>query len=277
MTITAHPDPQRSGYDCIVVGAGIVGVCTALELQRGGARVALIDAGAPGSGASFGNAGILVNTNLRPVFAGMTPVSFVQMLRNPASPLNVRWLRFPAMAPWFLRMLSHAGPTEVARITRALASLCQPGAGLYDELDDQAGIGDLMQAKGNVALNRSETERDAHWDKLVQIRELGVQMEKVGRRQLARLVPSVNPAYTHGIHSPAFRHSLDPQALVARLFERFQAQGGVFVQQQVTDILRPAGRAAGSATPGGDRGRHGRRGLAGMAGPVAGAMGGRSS
>ena len=40
-----------------VVGAGIVGVCSALWLQRAGFRVTLIDAGAVGEGASFGNAG----------------------------------------------------------------------------------------------------------------------------------------------------------------------------------------------------------------------------
>ena len=75
----------RTGFDCIVVGAGIIGVCAALDLQRRGQKVALVDAAEPGSGASFGNAGIMVNTNLRPVFAGMTPLSFFQMLRNPAA------------------------------------------------------------------------------------------------------------------------------------------------------------------------------------------------
>lgn len=253
MTFTIIPDDasQRSRYHCIVIGAGIAGICAALELQRRGASVALVDAGDPGGGASFGNAGIVVNTNLRPVFAGMTPVGFVQMLRNPASPLNVRWSRFPTMAPWFLRMLRNAGPDKVARITRALGSLCQPGAGLYDELDRLAGISDLVEPKGNVALNRSEAERDAHWDKLVQIREFGVPMEKVGRADLARLVPSVSADYTHGIYSPAFRHTLDPQAMIGRLFAKFREQGGVFLRQSVTSIVSQAGRATGVRTPGG--------------------------
>ena len=40
-----------------VIGAGIVGVCSTLWLQRAGFKVTLIDAGAVGEGASFGNAG----------------------------------------------------------------------------------------------------------------------------------------------------------------------------------------------------------------------------
>ena len=109
--------------DCLVVGSGIAGVCTALHIQHTGARVAIVDLDAPGSGASFGNAGIVVNTKLTPVFAGLTPRMLFSMLRNPASPLNVRWSRFLGLTPWFLKMLSHAGQAEVERITRALAAL----------------------------------------------------------------------------------------------------------------------------------------------------------
>lgn len=39
----------------IVVGAGVIGVAIAHELQRRGRRVILADRGAPGRGASFGN------------------------------------------------------------------------------------------------------------------------------------------------------------------------------------------------------------------------------
>lgn len=248
--MTSNPsDAPRSGYDCIVIGAGIAGVCAALDMQRRGANVALVDEGVAGSGASFGNAGIMVNTNLRPVFAGMTPVTLFQMLRNPASPLNVRWSKFPAMAPWFLRMLRHAGPAEVDRITRALASLCQPGAGLYAELWDAAGAKDLVEAGGSIALNRSEAEMQGHWDKLHQLRDMGIPMEKLTRADLKRLVPSVSDSYTHGIYSPAYQHSLDPQALIGRLFDLFRARGGDWVQEKVDAVETRNGRVVGVKTP----------------------------
>ncbi|MGH7053077.1 MAG: FAD-dependent oxidoreductase, partial [Stellaceae bacterium] len=42
-----------------VIGAGMVGVCAASYLQRDGHSVVLIEAGEPGRGASYGNAGCL--------------------------------------------------------------------------------------------------------------------------------------------------------------------------------------------------------------------------
>ena len=43
----------------IVIGAGIVGVSTAIWLQRSGFKVTIIDQKGPATGASHGNAGIL--------------------------------------------------------------------------------------------------------------------------------------------------------------------------------------------------------------------------
>jgi D-amino-acid dehydrogenase len=43
----------------VVVGAGIVGVSSAIWLKRAGHEVTLIDKGEPGQGASYGNACVL--------------------------------------------------------------------------------------------------------------------------------------------------------------------------------------------------------------------------
>ncbi|WP_460452480.1 NAD(P)/FAD-dependent oxidoreductase [Alsobacter sp. SYSU BS001988] len=241
---------ERRGFDCVVIGAGIAGVCAALNLQRQGAKVAIVDAERPGSGASSGNAGIIANTNLRPVFAGLTPVTLLQMLRSPTSPLNVRWSRILGLTPWFLRMLRHAGPAEVERITRALASLCHPGAELYDPIVEEAGAKALVQARGSLALVRAEAAMDAHWDKgLAFLRQLNVPMEKVDRHRIADLAPSVNPAYTHGVFSPAYRHTLDPQLFVQSLFDLFLARGGTAIEAKAGAVTATNGRVAGVSTP----------------------------
>ena len=51
----------------LVVGAGIVGVSTAIWLQRAGQHVTLIDKAGPASGTSFGNAGVLAAGAIIPV------------------------------------------------------------------------------------------------------------------------------------------------------------------------------------------------------------------
>ena len=58
---------KNKNKSIIVVGAGIVGVSTALWLQKQGEEVILIDSSQPGTGASFGNAGLLAQWAMVPV------------------------------------------------------------------------------------------------------------------------------------------------------------------------------------------------------------------
>jgi D-amino-acid dehydrogenase len=51
----------------IVLGAGIVGISCALELQKSGFPVTLIDRRGPGEETSSGNAGILSYSNITPL------------------------------------------------------------------------------------------------------------------------------------------------------------------------------------------------------------------
>lgn len=232
--------------DCVVVGVGIAGVCAAINIQKSGARVAIVDPSSPGSGASSGNAGIIVNTGLTPVFAGLSPRILFDMLRDPASPLNLRWSRALGLAPWFLRMLRHAGLAEVERITSALASLSLPGAAHYDQLIQEAGLADLVHANGSLALYRDAESRDAAWDgTLAHVRSLGVTMHKLDRDAIAALAPTVSDGYSDGIHSPDYRHSSDPQGLVARLCDLFTARGGALVEGSAGRVEIEDGRVTG--------------------------------
>ena len=51
----------------VVIGAGVVGACTALMLQRYGHAVTIIDPKPPGEGASFGNAGCFNASSIVPM------------------------------------------------------------------------------------------------------------------------------------------------------------------------------------------------------------------
>ena len=57
---------MQSEAQTVVVGAGIVGICTALYLQDKGRQVTLVDRLAPGEGTSSGNAGIISVGSVHP-------------------------------------------------------------------------------------------------------------------------------------------------------------------------------------------------------------------
>ena len=76
--------------DIVVIGAGIVGASVALALQRDGHHVTLLDREKPCAGASFGNAGAIVNASCPPTAMPGAAVDALRTLSQPLSPLAVR-------------------------------------------------------------------------------------------------------------------------------------------------------------------------------------------
>ena len=149
---------RAGGSRVAVVGAGVVGLATALYLQRDGHRVSLHDKGGPGEGASYGNAGILAVGSVLPVGLPGLARRVPGMLLDPLGPLTIRWSYLPQITPWLLRMLRHSGREEVERIAGALASLSLPALLVsHPHPGDQAGEHDQLNydERDGPAVDRS--------------------------------------------------------------------------------------------------------------------------
>jgi D-amino-acid dehydrogenase len=48
----------------LIIGSGIIGICTGIELIRRGYSVTLMDPNQPGSQTSYGNAGVITDSSL---------------------------------------------------------------------------------------------------------------------------------------------------------------------------------------------------------------------
>ncbi|MCH8926693.1 MAG: FAD-dependent oxidoreductase, partial [Proteobacteria bacterium] len=96
-------NPRHNPRHVVVIGAGIVGVCSALALLRAGFRVTLLERDAPGQGASFGNGAVIGEAAVVPVATPGLLRKVPGMLLDARGPLALRWSYLPRMAPWLLR------------------------------------------------------------------------------------------------------------------------------------------------------------------------------
>ena len=103
-----------------VIGAGIVGVATAIWLARDGNDVTLVDRIAPGEATSHGNGGVLASCAVVPVTVPGLPAKAPRMLLDRQSPLFLRWSYLPRLLPWLAKYLSHCTEAETRRIAAAL-------------------------------------------------------------------------------------------------------------------------------------------------------------
>ena len=145
----------ESGRRVGVIGAGIVGLCAALWLQRDGHRVFLVEPGTPGEGASFGNAGCFNGSSVTP--AGMPGVikQVPRWLMDPLGPLALRWSYLPQILPYLVRFVRSATPEKVRAQARAMRPLVGPTVPLVRELAKMADADTLVHQRGHLYVYRS--------------------------------------------------------------------------------------------------------------------------
>ena len=132
----------------VVIGGGIVGVSTALCLQRDGWKVILLEREGVGQGASFGNASVLANGGVDPVAEPGILWQVPGMLLDPLGPLRLRWGYLPQMTGWLLRFLQASRPERVEEISKALAALLHDSVETTQALAEAHGLSDRIRRQG---------------------------------------------------------------------------------------------------------------------------------
>ena len=135
----------------VIIGAGIVGAASAIELLRDGHRVTIVEPGDPGGeqAASYGNGTLLNPSSVIPMSSPGLWKKVPRYLADPLGPLAIRWSYLPKLLPW-LRRFIQAGATEarVSATAHGLAPLLADSPGLHRRLAEEAGVVELITRQG---------------------------------------------------------------------------------------------------------------------------------
>ncbi|OYX86931.1 MAG: amino acid dehydrogenase [Azorhizobium sp. 35-67-5] len=236
----------------VVIGAGIVGAATAVELLRDGHRVTVIEPGTPGGtqAASFGNGAWLSPASVVPMSMPGLWKKVPGYLLDPLGPLTIRWTALPELAPWLLRfILAGATVPKVEATARALSALLSDSPLRHKALATEAGLGDLIVQGGLLYpfLSRREFEAEALAWRLR--RDNGVVWRELDGAALRDYEPLLAPRYGFGVLVEAGGHCQDPGAYVAGLVAYAQLRGAQVRQTHATAFDLHGGRLHGVRTP----------------------------
>lgn len=210
-----------------VLGAGMVGTCTALHLQQRGFDVTLIDRRSPGQETSMGNAGLIQREAVEP-YAFPRELGFwwnVAMGKG----AQVHW---HAQGLWqvagsLLRYLQHSHPSRHALATQAYSRLIALSTVEHEPLIRAASAQDLVAQEGFRFIFRTTQA----FDKAVQRAEdlhvrFGVRSHTENSEQLALAEPALRKRMAGAVHWLDPWSVNDPGALVARYAQLFIARNG---------------------------------------------------
>lgn len=219
-----------------VLGAGIIGVCAALALQRDGHAVTIVDRDEPGHGCSFGNAGIIHTGGCVPMATPGILKAVPKMLLDPDGALVIRWRYLPRLLPWLLKMVAAARPERVKAICRALAPLSLAARNAYLPLLAEAGATGLLRARGELYVYRSKAAFDAEaWAMQVR-RGFGIPVEDLDASAIREMEPALSHDYRFAHYQPASAFMVSPLRLVQGLATLFVQKGGTIRRADVRNV-----------------------------------------
>ena len=207
--------------------------------------VTLYDRDAPGSGASFGNSGVISPAAVMPVAMPGLLRKIPRWLLDETGPLYIDWRELPRLVPWLIAFLRAGREDRVRAISAALAALNGPTLDLLIPLLHEADLDALVERKGMLYVDPIGQEGVGESLAVSLQREAGHRVEVLDDNGLHDLEPALAPGFAKGVYVPVAAHTVDPYRLVTGLAEHFERQGGSFIRAHVDRIVaRTKDRAA---------------------------------
>lgn len=212
--------------DAVVLGAGIVGVCSALHLQARGLDVVLVDRRGPGEETSFGNAGLIERASIVPYAFPRGVRDILRYAANRSSAVRYDPLFLPRIAPWLYAYFRHSEPARLAAAARAMLPLIERCLDEHDALIEAAGAEDLVRRDGWIEAFRTPAAFDKAAAGTAAATAHGLRFEILDGAGLRAREPALTGALTGAIHWLDPVAVRDPHGLTTRYVDLFTSRGG---------------------------------------------------
>ncbi len=222
-----------------IIGSGIQGVCTGLQLIKKGIPVTLFDRHDPLSKeykpASYGNAGhfspyAVLQFN-RPDILYDVP----KMLLSSYGPLALKWNYIPKMLNWFLYYFKNCNQKSMLHTAKYMHQILSLSNDAYEEIFQEIKTDSLLEKKGIIYIwtNKNLKSRELE----IKIRnDLGIEQKLLTQKQVLELEPNLNPVFDAGVIYENAMHARDPHGILKEIFKLFLKKGGKFIQTNIQSI-----------------------------------------
>ena len=225
----------------IVIGGGLMGAASALQLQSRGVAVTLIDPGDARRGASFGNAGHIGAEQVLPWSMWSYALSFPSRLFGVGGPLDFRWRDIGLWLPWSMRYLQACEPGQFARGQAALTDILGDAVAAWQRLESLAAMPGMVRPHGQSNLYMSKAAGDKAREVYARTPIGSTKVRDMTDAELARYASVLKTPPASGLHFDGTGQVSDPQGARDGILQKFSALGGEIVADKVSAI-DPGGR-----------------------------------
>lgn len=230
------------GKNVIIIGGGIIGLCSAYYLQKEGHNVTVIDKTAISTGASFVNAGFITPSHIIPLASPGMMTKGIKWMFNSSSPfyMKPRWdIDFFKWSWYFYKSSTKEKVEKAIPVIKDISVLSRE---LFEDIKKSKDLGDFqLERKGLLMLFKSEKEGELEMRTANKAKILGLEVSELNYTALHALEPNVEMDVKGAIHYQCDGHTTPNQFMHKML--AYLKTAGVCIKnnEEVIDIRENGG------------------------------------
>jgi D-amino-acid dehydrogenase len=249
--MTSSHLPAEIQCDVLIVGGGVIGLASAYELSRAGAKVVVIDKFEPGYGCSYGNAGWITPCFAMPLPMPGMLLKSIRWLSDPESPLYIKPELSPTLISWLLRFMGSMTRKKMLASVDALTAISIQSMSLYRELSKNTDRPFSYEEKGLLMVAQSEDGLNYARSEMELVARNGIPGRLMREDEIRSFEPAITKRVKGGVFFSAEAHAEPLQVTQCLAHEATKLGAQIISKAEVIDFdLGPQGIQSARTTRG---------------------------
>lgn len=208
----------------IVIGGGIIGLCSAYYLRKAGWEVTLLDRSDLQDNCSYGNLGMIVPSHFVPLAAPGMVAQGIKWMFDSKSPFYVKPSVDPSLLSWGWKFMKSATQAHVDRSGPYLKELNVYSKHLYEEMAQERGFDFALEKKGILMYYKTPKVGDEEIHLGEKARSMGLDVVSLDKAGVQALEPGIELDILGAVHYRSDAH-LYPNKLMPQLIRHLRLSG----------------------------------------------------
>ena len=226
----------------VIIGGGIVGLCSAYYLSKEGHKITVIDKGDITSGASFVNAGYITPSHIIPLASPGMIAKGIKMMFNSASPFYMKPRLDAEFLKWSWYFHKSSTKAKVEKAIPVIKEINLISRELFTDIRNSGDLGEFqLERKGLLMLYKTEASYLHEKEVADRASFLGLEVSDLNKSELKKIEPNVNIDAEGAIHYECDGHTT-PTEIMPKMLKYLKSVGvNININEEVLDIKNSNG------------------------------------
>ncbi len=223
--------------EVVIIGGGIIGLCSAYYLQKEGCAVTIIDQSDMTKGASFVNAGYITPSHIIPLAAPGMITKGLKWMFDTASPFYVKPRLDKDFLQWAWAFKKSATASKVEKAIPIIKEINILGRTLYEEIKQSGDFNFHYERKGLLMLYKTDKAGEEEWEVGQRAIKEGLNVNHITAEEVKKMEPDAAIDCKGAVYFDSDAH-MTPKEFMAELVSYLKEKGVTFyTHEKVQDLV----------------------------------------